>query len=442
MNPNSTGFRNGPLQSQQNSQQPQQPHHLQSHQLQQQQYLLRQQEFMQYESNLVGQEQYPQQRLPPHQMTEEQTTQRPREQGVLPAHLQAPLPLTTPLSNVIHNQVPGPSSLATYHGFPVEYAVGTTSSVSTNSTGTNASVTASNNINTSTNTNTTDPFPGYHVTPSSRVADVDLTNGINNSLNARISSTTHLAGTGGTISGSQQHQVEQLSSTREVRRPSTRRVAEESPTTKNATPPEMTVERHEVKTAKEVVEEDTVEEKGEEKDIEEDGGGNVPPTSLSAQQKRKLVALKELKKKMYRFGRAKSKLSANEELLANEDRLLNEYQKERTYLVEERWRLLQQLQGIQQDIGQVDSLVEKTISDRGVMENELEKMKTQLYPLRYSIDDLRAEVGLPKLPTLQEVEEGKMAQYLEGRLQQFTASNNRSNNNKSNNSKRKRRKKT
>eukprot|EP01135_Chromosphaera_perkinsii_P001972 Nk52_evm19s215 gene=Nk52_evmTU19s215 len=138
--------------------------------------------------------------------------------------------------------------------------------------------------------------------------------------------------------------------------------------------------------------------------------------SSSALTYDKLLAIKSAKALLVQADKITSQLYHHYSLLKVEDSLVDEYEKERALLLKEKEDVEAKITECLRDINEIDVVIARKEADRKSLEKENLQLETKFFTsLKDEIDLLRSEIGMERLPTLQEEVDMNMASYLEKR---------------------------
>jgi len=134
----------------------------------------------------------------------------------------------------------------------------------------------------------------------------------------------------------------------------------------------------------------------------------------------RLEDLKALKGKMQHLEKMKQQITHSTSNMQNEDALLEEFLAEKALLKEEYNSALLTLKAIQNDLAQVESVIQNSMAEQAETKAHIDQiLKDEYYPLKEEVDGLRSDLGMPKLPSLQQEQDRSQSNYLEKRRQKW-----------------------
>jgi len=141
---------------------------------------------------------------------------------------------------------------------------------------------------------------------------------------------------------------------------------------------------------------------------------------LSESQIESLSFLNDMKKKTVQLKHHIDQIQQLKKELEKEESLLQDYQNEKESLLSERDVYLNYLKTVQADITTLDKLIEKSSLRKERMLKSVDTIcNDEYFPLKESLDAIRASRGLGRLPSLQELDEKDTHDYLQMRLQNW-----------------------
>lgn len=127
----------------------------------------------------------------------------------------------------------------------------------------------------------------------------------------------------------------------------------------------------------------------------------------------KLECLKEIRQRTVHMEKLKTRLKTSVESCEAEERCLEEYRTELEQLIQEKMAHVEELRLIHQDINTMESVIKQSQEDRNRHLDIAKQLHHELRPLKDLVDRLRSEIGLTKLPEIQQEDPAFKAEFLE-----------------------------
>ncbi|CAH1230118.1 zinc finger C4H2 domain-containing protein-like [Branchiostoma lanceolatum] len=127
----------------------------------------------------------------------------------------------------------------------------------------------------------------------------------------------------------------------------------------------------------------------------------------------KLETLKEIRSKMLQLEKVKARLKQDVETTEQENVCLKEYREEMDMLLQEKMAHVEELRLIHADINLMETTIKQAEVERNRSLEAAKRMYEEVCPLKEHVDQLRASIGLDKLPSLEEEDERITPQYFE-----------------------------
>ncbi|KAI1301646.1 Zinc finger C4H2 domain-containing protein [Halotydeus destructor] len=129
---------------------------------------------------------------------------------------------------------------------------------------------------------------------------------------------------------------------------------------------------------------------------------STPATEEEAIVMNKLECLKEIRNRTVLLEKLKSRMKQEVEVTEEEEKCLQEYRKEMEMLLQEKMAHVEELRQIHADINSMENVIKQSEEDRNRHLEKAKQLNHEFLPLKDSIDKLRSNIDLPRLPELHE----------------------------------------
>ncbi|KAK6171485.1 hypothetical protein SNE40_019665 [Patella caerulea] len=119
----------------------------------------------------------------------------------------------------------------------------------------------------------------------------------------------------------------------------------------------------------------------------------------------RLDSLKELRSRVIQLEKVKSRLKQDVDITESEEKYLHEYKQEMELLLQEKMAHVEELRLIHADINLMEATIKQAEEERNRALESAKKLYEEYKPLKDEVDAMRSNVGLDRLPDLQEEEQ-------------------------------------
>lgn len=119
----------------------------------------------------------------------------------------------------------------------------------------------------------------------------------------------------------------------------------------------------------------------------------------------KLEKIKDIRSKSVQLERMKARLKSEFEVTESEEKCLADYKQEMELLLQEKMAHVEELRLIHADINMMEATIKQAEEERNRSLEDAKRLYEDYKPLKEQVDEMRHDVGLDRLPDLQEEEE-------------------------------------
>ncbi|XP_071115045.1 zinc finger C4H2 domain-containing protein-like [Haliotis cracherodii] len=127
----------------------------------------------------------------------------------------------------------------------------------------------------------------------------------------------------------------------------------------------------------------------------------------------RLEKLKDLRSRTLQFEKVKNRLRQEVEITESEENFLCEYRQEMELLLQEKMAHVEELRLIHADINLMETTIKQAEEERNRALESAKKMYEEYRPLKEDVDSLRSNIGLSKLPDIQDDDDKLKPEFFE-----------------------------